>query len=127
MQTGGGGWTVFQRRQNASVDFYRGWQWYKDGFGDLNGNFWLGLEKIRRLTKSDQNILRVDLADFTNEKDYAKYGTFSVATESELYKLKVNHFSGKYNHIRNNLKILCHIHIAPPPPPPPPLCTALFW
>ena len=109
MQTNGGGWTVFQRRQNASVDFYHRWQWYKDGFGDLNGNFWLGLEKIRRLTKSDQNILRVDLADFTNEKAYAKYGTFSVATESEFYKLKVNHFSGKYNHIRNNLKMLCHI------------------
>jgi hypothetical protein len=109
MQTNGGGWTVFQRRQDASVDFYHGWQWYKDGFGDLNGNFWLGLEKIRRLTKSDQNILRVDLADFTNEKAYAKYGTFSVATESEFYKLKVNHFSGKYNQIRNNLKMLCHI------------------
>ncbi|CAB4035975.1 angiopoietin-2-like isoform X2, partial [Paramuricea clavata] len=93
MQTDGGGWTVFQRRQDASVDFYRGWQEYKDGFGDLNGNFWIGLEKIRRLTKSYQNILRVDLTDFTNEKAYAKYGTFSVASESEFYKLKVYSFS----------------------------------
>ena len=37
---------MFQGRQNASVDFYRGWQDYKNGFGDLNGNFWLGLDEI---------------------------------------------------------------------------------
>ena len=98
MQTDGGGWTVFQRRQDASVDFYRGWQDYKYGFGDLNGNLWLGLEKIHRLTKSDQNILRVDLINFNYEKAYAKYGTFSVASKSESYKRKVGSFSGKYDH-----------------------------
>jgi hypothetical protein len=103
MQTNGGGWTVFQRRQDASVDFYRGWQEYKDGFGDLNGNFWIGLEKIHRLTKSGQNILRVDLTDFTNDTAYAQYGNFVLDSESEFYKLKVDTFSGKYDHQRNNL------------------------
>jgi hypothetical protein len=108
MQTDAGGWTVFQRRQNASVDFYRDWKEYKNGFGNLNGNFWLGLEKIHRLIKSDQNILKVDLTDFTNDTAYAQYGTFSVASETEFFKLKVGNFSGEYDHIRNNH--LCHIH-----------------
>jgi hypothetical protein len=100
MQTDAGGWTVFQRRQDASVGFFRDWQEYKNGFGNLNGNFWLGLEKIHRLTPSDQNILRVDLTDFTNILTaYEKYGTFSVASESEFYKLKVDRFSGKYDHV----------------------------
>ncbi|CAB4013219.1 Hypothetical predicted protein [Paramuricea clavata] len=94
MQTDGGGWTVFQRRQDASVDFYRGWQDYKNGFGDLNGNFWLGLDRIRRLTKSGQNVLRVDLMDWTNDTAYAKYGSFSVASESKGYRLKLRGFSG---------------------------------
>jgi ficolin len=96
MQTDGGGWTVFQRRQDASVDFYRGWQDYKNGFGDLNGNFWLGLDEIHRLTQSGQNVLRVDLMDWTNDTAYAKYGSFSVEPESDNYKLKLSSFSGKY-------------------------------
>ena len=33
--TAGGGWSVFQKRLNGSVDFYRDWNDYKHGFGDL--------------------------------------------------------------------------------------------
>ena len=61
--TAGGGWTVFQKRLNGSVDFYRAWSDYKVGFGDLNGEFWLGLDKIYPLTSNDNSTLRVDLED----------------------------------------------------------------
>ena len=96
MKTDGGGWTIFQRRQDSSVNLYRGWKDYKTGFGDLNGNFWLGLDKIHRLTKSGQNVLRVDLTDWTDDKAYAKYGSFSVASESDAYRMNYASFSGKY-------------------------------
>ena len=95
MNTDGGGWTVFQRRQDSSVDFYRGWQDYKDGFGNSDGNFWLGLDKIHRLVRSGQNVLRVDLTDWYSNTVYAKYGTFSVASESNGYRLNIGSYSGR--------------------------------
>lgn len=33
---------VFQRREDGSVNFFRGWQAYRDGFGKLTGEHWLG-------------------------------------------------------------------------------------
>ena len=91
----GGGWTVFQRRQDGSEDFYRGWSDYKVGFGDVNGEFWLGLDKLHRLSNSGQNILRIDLMDFDGSTAYAKYGSFSVASEADNYTLNVGNFTGK--------------------------------
>ncbi|XP_028391012.1 ryncolin-2-like [Dendronephthya gigantea] len=94
MSTDGGGWTVFQRRQDGSQDFYLGWSDYKAGFGDLNREFWLGLDKIHRLSKSGQNVLRVNLMDLNNAKRYAQYGTFSVTDESHKYRLTIGKYSG---------------------------------
>ncbi|XP_062620878.1 angiopoietin-4-like isoform X2 [Saccostrea cucullata] len=42
MRTDGGGWTVIQRTQDNSTDFYRTWSKYKQGFGDLSSNYWIG-------------------------------------------------------------------------------------
>ena len=94
METDGGGWTVFQRRQDGSVDFYRNWTDYENGFGDLTGEFWLGLSKIHRLTKEGSNALRVDLGDFEGNTVYANYSTFNVSDGSTEYILTVGGYSG---------------------------------
>ena len=94
METDGGGWTVFQRRQDGSVDFYRNWTDYEDGFGNLTGEFWLGLGKINRLTKEQSNTLRVDLGDFDGNTSYAQYTTFSVGNSTTEYTLTVGGYSG---------------------------------
>ena len=94
METDGGGWTVFQRRQDGSVDFYRNWTDYESGFGNLTGEFWLGLSKIHRLTKEGSNTLRVDLGDFEGNTSYATYSTFEVGNSSTEYILTVGGYSG---------------------------------
>lgn len=100
-----GGWTVIQRRIDGSVDFYLGWSQYKAGFGDLNGEFWLGLDKIHRLTQSGLKVLRIDLMDFSNAQVYAEYTTFEIADASSRYRLNVAGFSGKFPIICSKLTL----------------------
>ncbi|KAL9967657.1 hypothetical protein ACROYT_G025937 [Oculina patagonica] len=94
MRTDGGGWTVFQRRQDGSVDFYRGWNDYKAGFGQLTAEFWLGNDMIHRLTASRPSTLRVELEDWNGVKVYAKYGTSNIGDEQAQYRLEVDSYSG---------------------------------
>ena len=88
MTTDGGGWTVFQRRLDFSVDFYLGWESYKNGFEELNGEFWLGNANLHRLTAADDVTQRVDLEDFDGNKTYAEYTTFKVADEADGFRLE---------------------------------------
>ena len=92
-KTAGGGWLVFQKRLDGSVDFYRGWAEYKRGFGPLTGEFWLGLDKIHRLASSGSYQLRVDLEDFAGNTYYAEYDFLQVASESEKYTLRLGSFT----------------------------------
>jgi len=94
MRPDGGGWTVFRRRQDGSVNVYRGWNDYKAGFGQLTAEFWLGNDKIHRLTASRPSSLRVDLEDWNGVKAYAKYGKLNIGAEQAKYRLEVGSYSG---------------------------------
>ncbi|XP_058123388.1 ficolin-1-like [Anopheles ziemanni] len=90
----GGGWTMFQRRIDRSVDFHRNWTMYKHGFGNINGEHWLGLEKLHIMTSSGRHELLVLLEDFEGNSAYALYDEFKIASEEEKYKLTVGKYSG---------------------------------
>ncbi|XP_077981614.1 microfibril-associated glycoprotein 4-like [Glandiceps talaboti] len=94
MDTDSGGWTVFQRRMDGRLDFFRDWQSYKSGFGHVNAEFWLGNDKLFRLTNQRLYQLRVDMEDFEGNKVYALFGYFSVGDEFGNYKLVVGDYSG---------------------------------
>ena len=84
------GWIVIQRRIGSSVEFYHDWQAYKNGFGDMSGNMWIGLDKIHHLAGPGRRvILRFDLKDRNNATKlyYAEYTTFEVGSDTEKYKL----------------------------------------
>ncbi|KAM5298553.1 ficolin-2 [Ctenodactylus gundi] len=94
MDTDGGGWIVFQRRLDGSVDFFRDWATYKRGFGSQLGEFWLGNNNVHALTAQGTSELRVDLVDFEGNRDIAKYSSFSTAGEADKYQLAVGDFAG---------------------------------
>ncbi|KAM8714722.1 hypothetical protein ACLKA7_001131 [Drosophila subpalustris] len=84
----GSGWTVIQRRKDGSVNFNRNWTDYREGFGDLRGEFFIGLEKLHLLTRSQAYELYISLMDFENETRFARYSDFVVGSGEEAYELK---------------------------------------
>ncbi|XP_025078919.1 ficolin-2-like [Pomacea canaliculata] len=92
--TDGGGWTVFQRRYEGSVNFFLNWTEYTRGFGDLNGEFWLGLDNLHILTSSRRHELRVDLQAFNGTRGFASYSGFIIGNSSTNYKLDFDDFLG---------------------------------
>ncbi|XP_033845172.1 angiopoietin-1-like [Periophthalmus magnuspinnatus] len=91
-----GGWTVFQRRSGPQVKFNRGWLAYKNGFGSLTQDHWLGLRKVFALTKAKTRnwILRVDLWDHEGNTAFAEYSHFKLGNEKSGFKLHVKTYKG---------------------------------
>lgn len=89
-----GGWTVIQRRQDGSVNFFRTWEQYKQGFGNLDGEYWLGLEHLYWLTKQAQYKLRVALEDWQGRQVFAEYDSFHLEPESDWYRLRLGQYHG---------------------------------
>ncbi|XP_030275742.1 angiopoietin-1-like isoform X1 [Sparus aurata] len=94
METAGGGWTVFQRRFNGSVDFQRSWREYKMGFGDVLGEHWLGNEALFLLTSQGQYSLRVELKDWEGNPAHSQYDRFTLTNERQQYRLYLRGYSG---------------------------------
>ena len=90
-----GNWTVFQRRFNGAVGFYRNWNNYVNGFGVARGEYWMGLENIHCMTSSYPGAkLRVELGDWEGNSYYAEYSQFIVGDSSNNYRMNVSGYSG---------------------------------
>ncbi|XP_072025540.1 fibrinogen-like protein 1 [Amphiura filiformis] len=107
MNSNGGGWIVVLRRKDGSTNFNLLMQSYIDGFGDLTGEFWLGLSVLRDLTcgndASEWNVndhangecfweLRVDVGDWRNNIANENYEYIFIY--GDAYRLEVGTYSG---------------------------------
>ena len=95
MDTDRGGWMVIQRRIiNGSVNFYRNWTQYEEGFGDLVTEFWYGLKNLHCLTTRYKVELRIDLRNANGDEITWVYQNFTVAGPGDKYRLKIGHGQG---------------------------------
>ena len=76
------------------MDFNRNFAEYREGFGDLNGEFWLGNDILHRLTAHGEYELRVDLGDFDGKSASAVYSGFRIGAESDNYRLTLGSVGG---------------------------------
>ncbi|XP_035232356.1 techylectin-5A-like [Stegodyphus dumicola] len=97
METDGGGWTIIQRRGKgfSSPDsFYRDWKEYKDGFGNVNNDYWLGNENIFSLTNEGLYSVRFDITDKDGISRFALYDIFAIDDENKNYRIHIKGYSG---------------------------------
>ena len=92
LETEGGGWMVFQVRDDVEPheNFMRGWEDYKVGFGDFDREFWLGNILIWALTNVDNKTfyeLAVDMEDWSGNRRFARYRSFRLGSERDAFRL----------------------------------------
>ncbi|KAG8436826.1 hypothetical protein GDO86_007782 [Hymenochirus boettgeri] len=89
-----GGWAVIQRRTDGAINFFRNWETYKKGFGNIDAEYWLGLENIYQLTNQDNYRLLIELEDWSSKKVYAEYSSFRLEPENDFYRLRLGTYQG---------------------------------
>ena len=94
MEHFGGGWTRIQQRSSTRISFRRNWNAYKEGFGYLSSDGWLGLEKIHRLTKNNTAQLLITVRDKNYNYYFAQYKQFVVGSEDTEYTLYIGNYTG---------------------------------
>lgn len=89
-------WLVIFYRDGSddSVSYNQPYSQYKryQGFGNVSGNHWIGLEFMHYYTQLYDTILRIELID-NETKHILTYDHFSIGSEESGYRLNV----GKYN------------------------------
>ena len=96
METDGGGWIVIQRRNTSlgTVNFTRNWEDYVNGFGDLDGEFWIGLNNIYQLTNQQEVELQISVWNDAEPSITWNYQTFRISGPENKYRLTVSGGTG---------------------------------
>ena len=90
------------RKIRSLVNFNRNCTDYEKGFGDLNTEFWYGLEEMHCLTQRGQWEMRVDYQFNNKTLSYLHYNQFSVGSVNEEYPLTVGGFTGVSDDLFNH-------------------------
>ncbi|XP_062121202.1 fibrinogen-like protein 1 isoform X2 [Drosophila sulfurigaster albostrigata] len=93
-QLAGPGWIVIQQRVRGNESFNRDWATYRKGFGSFESDFFLGLEKIHRITSLQRFELYIHLDAMHGSTYNARYDDFKISNEENGYALSLGKFDG---------------------------------
>ena len=85
---------VFQKRNDGTVNFNQSWNAYREGFGELTGEFWFGNHKIHLLTKHHDQQLKIEVMTSEGVIKYMDYSHFTITDEADKYRLNVTSYVG---------------------------------
>jgi len=99
-------WIVIHQRLSTDNSIFKEtFANYANGFGAINGSFWMGNEKVHRLTQTGSRPYMLLIEMLSNgpvwRSDSADYTSFSLDDKSQFYKLHVGVYSGD---ARNSLQ-----------------------
>ena len=90
-ETDGGGWIMYLRRLDGTVNFTRNWDAYKHGFGQNGDNtteLWLGNENVYQLLRRfGTTELRIEVDAWDGIKAWIGANNVRMKNESSLYAL----------------------------------------
>jgi len=89
-------WIIIHQHLGHAFDWHLRWAAYKTGFGSIDADYWLGLEKVHFLTSSQPYRLRVEVQHRSTHLWYsAEYWSFQIGDElNDKYRLNVSGYSG---------------------------------
>ena len=94
---------TIQRRVSDSVDFDRGWDDYVTGFGEEDGNYWIGLEEIHQLTTMHDVDLNMNIETYEGEPFTVKLERFSVGNVASNYQMHFWGYSQSSDRIKHDI------------------------
>ena len=98
-----GGWIVFQRRVDGSVNFTRNWAAFRNGFGSHGGadtELWLGNENVHQIILEYGNItcdLSIEGYGYDGTSCIMGADVFTLGPESDYYRLQFRDFTSHLN------------------------------
>uniref|UniRef100_A0A3B5LK75 Fibrinogen C-terminal domain-containing protein n=1 Tax=Xiphophorus couchianus TaxID=32473 RepID=A0A3B5LK75_9TELE len=87
------GATVIQQRRDGSMNFDQPWEKYENGFGELQGEFWLGLKKMYSLASQGNSVLHIQLEDWKQNRHFIEYRFYLEGPVSN-YTIRLVYLSG---------------------------------
>ncbi|CAH1792728.1 unnamed protein product [Owenia fusiformis] len=87
-----GQWLVVAHRFDGSIDFNRTWNEYKAGFGNISGEFFIGLQALFRLTLRNTFMVRFEMINNSGIMIYLENDGFTISDEHDRFRFSVHDF-----------------------------------